>query len=116
MSAGFGRYAGVTALVVVVVGAVLAIAFRGPGDRAAIAVSGAIAVAVQTAAFVLGRAAGPRNVMARIGAGAMLRLFTLVLYAVLAAKVFMLPVVAALVSLAAFYFLTTLIDPLLIKS
>ena len=115
MTAGFGRYAAATLAVVVVVGAMLALVFRGPGDRAAIAVSGAVALGVQAAAFVLGRATGPLNVTARMGAGALLRLFTLVVYAVLAAKVFMLPTVAALVSLATFYFLTTLIDPLLIK-
>ena len=36
-------------------------------------------------------------------------------YALLVAKVFMIPLVAALISLAAFFFLSTLIEPLLIK-
>ena len=40
----------------------------------------------------------------------------LVAYALLVAKVLQLPLVAALVSLAAFFFLSTLIEPLLIKS
>jgi len=38
-----------------------------------------------------------------------------VAYALLAAKVLAIPLVAALVSLAAFFFLSTLIEPLLIK-
>jgi hypothetical protein len=54
--------------------------------------------------------------MARMGTGALLRLLTVVVYAILAAKVIALPLVAALVSLAAFLFLSTLIEPLLIKS
>ena len=53
--------------------------------------------------------------MARMGVGALLRLLTLVVYALLAAKVFTMPLVAALISLAAFFFLSTLIEPLLIK-
>jgi hypothetical protein len=51
-----------------------------------------------------------------MGTGAILRLLTLVVYAILVAKVFMLPLVAALISLAAFFFLSTLLEPLLIKS
>ena len=54
--------------------------------------------------------------MARMGTGAILRLFTVVVYAILAAKVFELSMIPALVSLAAFFFLSTLIEPLLIKS
>jgi hypothetical protein len=110
------RYAAIVVGIVVVVGGLLALVFRGPGDVGAIALSGAIALAVQLAAFALGRLAGPNNLMARMGTGAILRLFTLVVYAILAAKVLMLPLVAALVSLAAFYFLTTLVEPLLIRS
>jgi hypothetical protein len=110
------RYAGATVGVIVVVGALLCLIFRGPGDAAAIWISAAVAVAVQLAASSLGRLAGHNNVMARMGTGAILRLLTIVVYALLVAKVIMLPLVAALVSIAAFFFLTTLIEPLLIKS
>ena len=79
-------------------------------------VSAAVAIVVQLAAFPLGRLAGVNNVMARMGTGAILRLLTIVVYALLVAKVLMLPLPAALVSMAAFFFLTTLIEPLLIKS
>jgi len=116
VSAELRRYGMAVGGVVLVVGGLLALVFRGPGDAGAIALSGAVAVVVQMAAFVLGRLAGTGNVMARMGTGAILRLLTLVVYAILAAKVLMLPLVAALVSLAAFYFLTTLIEPLLIKT
>jgi hypothetical protein len=55
-------------------------------------------------------------VMARMGAGAGLRLLTLVVYGFVIAKVLGWPLAPALVSMAAFFFLTTLIDPLFIKS
>ena len=109
------RYAGATVAMVLVVGALLSAIFRGPGDAAAIWLSAAIAIGVQLAASSLGRLAGHNNVMARMGTGAILRLLTIVVYALLVAKVLMLPLVAALVSIATFFFLTTLIEPLLIK-
>ena len=116
MSKGLGRYAAATIGVVLVVGALLSLAFRGPGDAGAIWLSGLVALVVQLAAFWLGRLAGVNNVMARMGTGALLRLVTVVVYAIVAAKVLTLPLVAALISLAAFFFLSTLIEPLLIKS
>lgn len=115
MSKGLGRYAMATVGVVLVVGALLSLAFRGPGDLGAIWLSGAIALAVQLVAFPLGRLAGTNNLMARMGTGALLRLFTVIVYAFVAAKLLAVPLVAALVSLAAFFFLSTLIEPLLIK-
>jgi hypothetical protein len=112
---GFERYAAATVGMVVVVGALLALLFHGPGDASAIGLSAGVAIVVQLAASSLGQAAGHNNVMARMGIGAILRLLTIVVYALLVAKVIMLPLVAALVSIAAFFFLTTLIEPLLIK-
>ncbi len=54
--------------------------------------------------------------MARMGTGcSFCGSSTLVVYALLVAIVLMLPLVAALISLAAFFFLSTLIEPLLIK-
>jgi hypothetical protein len=113
---GLGKYAMATIGVVLVVGALLSIAFHDPGDIAAIGLSGVVALAVQLTAFWLGRLPGLNNVMARMGTGAILRLLTLVVYAVVVAKVLLLPIAAALISLAAFFFLSTLIEPLLIKS
>ncbi len=122
MSTKFVRYSAATmatmatVAAVVVVGVLLSLVFRERGAGRAIAVSGVVAVAVQFAAFRLGRLAGENNVMARMGTGAILRLLTLVVYALVVAKVLFWPLAAALVSMAAFFFLTTLIDPLFIKS
>jgi hypothetical protein len=109
------REALLVAAVVLVIGGVLAAVFRGPGDWRAIAVSGAVALVVQCGAVSLGRMAGTGNLTARMGIGALLRFFALVLYAVLAVFALELPIAAALISLAAFFFISTLIEPLLIK-
>lgn len=110
------KQAGLTIGVVLVVGAALSLGFRGPGDLAAIWISGLLAVVVQIVAFSLAHMAGRGNLAARLGIGAILRLFTLMAYALLVVFVFKLPAVAALLSLAAFLFLSTLVEPLLIKS
>ncbi len=110
------KHAVLTIGVVLVVGAALSFVFRGPSDLAAIWISGLVAVVVQLGAFSLSHIAGQGNLAARMGTGAILRLFTLVAYAMLVVFVLKLPAVAALVSLAAFFFLSTLIEPLLTKS
>jgi hypothetical protein len=101
--------------VVVVLGGVLCVVFRGAGNAWAIAVSGLVALVVQPAGVLLARLA-PGNLTARMGLGAILRLLTLILYAIVVASVGGLPITAALVSLASFYFVSTLIEPLLIKT
>ncbi|HEY4132264.1 MAG TPA: hypothetical protein VGM50_16765 [Gemmatimonadaceae bacterium] len=109
------KSAAMTVGVVIVVGAVLALVLRGPGDGWAIGLSGVVAIAVQLAAFHLGRMVGKDNLTGRMGIGALLRFFSLVLYAVVAVAVLKLPMVAALLSLFLFFFLSTLIEPFLIK-
>ena len=81
MSALVLRHALLTVGVVVVVGALLSLAFRGPGDASAIWTSGVVAVLVQLAAFSLGRVVGAGNLTARIGVGALLRFLAIVTYA-----------------------------------
>ena len=110
------RYAVATAGVLAIAGALLSLAFRGPRDATAIWITAVVALVVQLAAHGLGRLAGKRGgLTARMGTGALVRFLALVAYAFLVALVFKLPVVAALISMAAFFFLTTLIEPLLTK-
>jgi hypothetical protein len=102
--------------VVVVAGLVCSLVFKGPGDAKAIVWSGIIAVGVQLLAFSLGRVAGQINLMARLGTGMLLRFLALAVYSLLVILVFKLPAPAALLSLVTFLLLSSLIEPLLIKS
>lgn len=110
------RHVLVTVGVVLLVGTVLALLMRGPGDAWAIGLSGLVAIVVQFAAFAFGRSVGQGNITARMGIGALLRFFSLVVYALLVGVVLKLPIVAALLSLFLFFFLSTLIEPFLIRS
>jgi hypothetical protein len=109
------RQALLMAGVVLLVGGLLAALFRGPGDMQAIGISGVVALVVQCTAFSLSRMVGEGNLAARLGTGALLRFLALAIYAVLVVLVLKLPATAALVSLATFFFVSTLIEPLLIK-
>jgi hypothetical protein len=104
-----------TIVVTAVVGSLLALAFSGPRDATAIRLSAIVAIVVQLTAFAVTQAIAQRNLIAGWGAGSLLRFTTLVVYALLAVKVLALPPVAALVSLATFFFLSTLIEPLFLR-
>ncbi len=109
-------YAVTTVTLVALVGWLLTLAFRGPGDAAAIRLSAIVAVVVQVAAFGAIRLLGPRRVLVGWGIGALLRLVTLAVFGILVAKaVIGVPLIAALIALASFYFVTTLVEPLLLK-
>lgn len=115
---GLGRYALVMVAVLAVTGAVLSLLFRGPGDALAVWVTAAVALMVQLGASALGRlmGQGPAGPTARMGVGMLVRFLALVVYALLVALVFKMRIVAALISMAAFFFLTTLVEPLLMRS
>jgi hypothetical protein len=108
-------YAVTTVALIVLIGWLLTLAFPGPRDAAAIRLSAIVAIVVQLVAFAITRAVARRHLIAGWGAGSLLRFMTLAVYALLAVKVFGLPPVAALVSLATFLFLSTLIEPLFLR-
>lgn len=97
------------------IGWLLTSGFSGPGDAAAVRLSAIVAIVVQLVAFAVTKAIAQRHLIAGWGAGSLLRFVTLVVYALLAVKVLGLPPVAALVSLATFLFLSTLIEPLFLR-
>lgn len=70
---------------------------------------------MQSVAFALGRTVGRRNGLTAWGLGAVLRLVVLVGYAFFADRVLGLPLAPALLSLAAFFFATTMIESLLLQ-
>jgi len=109
-------FAIVSAALVVVAAWVLTIAFPAATDRHAIVVSAGIAYVVQLLSFVIARAWATTNVVAGWGLGMLLRFAVLALYALVFAKALGLPLTSALVSLAAFFFVSTLLEPVLLKS
>ena len=82
----------------------------------AIWTSGAIAIGVQLIAGAIVKLSAKTNVIAGWGVGAIIRFAVLALYALVIVKALGLPSAAALVSLAAFFFVSTLLEPLLLKS
>jgi hypothetical protein len=71
---------------------------------------------VQLFSFTVARAWTATNVVAGWGMGMLIRFIVLAIYAFLSSRVLGLPVAAALVSLAAFFFVSTLLEPVLLKS
>jgi hypothetical protein len=95
---------------VAVAAAVLLAVFRGPGARAAVLTSAGVALVVQALSFLAARAAAPGRMFAVWTGGAAARLVTLVLYALVALRPLGLPAAPALLSLATFFFVTTLAE------
>jgi hypothetical protein len=115
MKAWAGFAAG-TAVIIAGAGALLALVFSTAAERHAIWVSAWIAVGVQLFAFAIARLTMRTNVIAGWGLGALLRMAALAVYAVVFVGLLGLASGAALISLATFFFLTTLIEPLLLKA
>jgi hypothetical protein len=112
----FLRFAIATTAITAVAGWLLSLIFTGPLDGAAILVSGVLAVSIQVAAFPIIRQLSARHLTAGWAVGSVVRLGTLVAYALLAPNVLLLPSLSALVSLAVFYFLSMVIEPLFFRS
>ena len=115
MTKALVSYTAIVIGVVLVLGWLLSRAFHGPGDAAAIRLSAVVVLVVQLATFAGIKMVPQKHLIAGWGAGALLRFLTLVIYAVLVAKVLSVPIAAALISMAVFFFLTTLVEPLLLK-
>ena len=108
-------YSAIAVGLILILGWPLSRAFDGPGDAAAIRLSAVVVLVVQLATFAGVKLVPQRHLIAGWGAGALLRFLTLVIYAVLVAKVLSVPITAALISMEVFFFLTTLVEPLLLK-
>ena len=96
--------------------AVMILIYRSPDAARAVWTSAAIAFAVQVIAFAIVKVSAKDNVMAGWGIGTIIRFVVLGLYALVIVKALGLNSGAALVSLVAFFFVSTLLEPLLLKS
>jgi len=102
--------------IVLLGGWVLSLVWPSADAAHAIRVSAAIAIAVQVLAFGIVRLSrGSQNTLAAWGLGTLLRVAVLALYALVIVKAFGLQGAPALVSLALFFFLSTLVEPLLLN-
>ncbi len=111
-----GIFAVVSLAIIAVVGGVMSLLYVAPDERRAIVISGVIAFVVQMFAFSIARLVARENVIAGWGMGALMRMLVLAVYAIVVVRALGLPSAPALVSLAAFFFLSTLVEPLLLNA
>jgi len=101
-------------VIVLVVGGLMAIPFASAPDHRAIAASAVVAVVVQVFGFAIARSASTREFMTGWVIGIALRFVALGVYAFVAVKLLGMPAPAALLSLWAFFFISTLVEPKLL--
>jgi len=111
---GFVEYATACILSIAIIGAI-AWTLSSPDARSMVLASAALAFAVQLVAFGVARAMQRQNLLLGWGLGSVLRLVVLVLYAVVLARLLRAPVAPALLSFAAFLFVTTVVEPIFLK-
>ena len=107
-------FAAVAAALTASAAAIMTIVWTTPAEERAIWISAAIAFVVQMLAFAVIVVVRRDQVLVGWGLGALMRLITLSLYALVFVKALGLPSTAALASLATFFFLSTLVEPLLL--
>ena len=115
------KFALVAAGLIGVLGLILARVFPGAASARAIEISGAVALVIQLVTFWAllppkGRPDLPGGMLMRWGVGAVVRMLSLMLYGLVATKLIGLPPAPALVSLAAFFFATMLVEPLMLTN
>ena len=115
MTQAITRYALAIAATIALVAWLLTLALTESGASAAIGISAVVAAIVQIGAFGLTRSMISSNMIAAWGAGSLVRLVTLVIYGLVAVKVFGLPALPALLSLFVFFFLSMLLEPLFLR-
>jgi hypothetical protein len=112
------KFAGFFAVTIAVCcGGAWAITLAVPGRDISRAVwaSALIVIVVQPLAFLLVRMLGPMNVIAGWGLGSMLRGIVLIAYGFLGIKALGLSLEPALLSMAGFFFVSTVIEPVFLK-
>ena len=100
---------------IAITGWILSLGFTSPAERQALIVSAILAAVVQMGTFWLALVTRRRNaLLAGWGMGAILRGTILVLYGLVIARLFGLPLAAALTSFAVFLFASMLLESFLI--
>jgi hypothetical protein len=110
----FGQYFLALVAGVALVGLV-AWAFTDEAGRQTVLVSAGVAVVVQMAAFAITRSMREKQLWLGWGLGSLVRAISLVLYAVIVARLWRAPVTPALLSLVGMLFVTTVLEPIFLK-
>lgn len=100
---------------IAIIGVVLALVFPGSANLRAIAISAALALAVQMVSFLILQKMQGQTVMIGWGLGSLVRFGALIAYGLLATDMLGLPLSAALFSLAAFLFATSILEPVMLQ-
>lgn len=109
---------GAAELVIIVLLAVALARFVYPtaAGQHAVIVTAWLAFFVQLVTFAIAKLVARQNVMAGWGLGALLRFATLAMWGFIGVKALELEQMPALVSLAAFFFVSTLVEPLFLNN
>lgn len=108
-------YAAISLVILALGSWIFAVAFPAPAERRAVYISAGIAFVIQIVGFLAARYTRGTNPFAGFGMGMLLRFMTLAIYAFLVVDLLGLPSMAALLSLATFFFVSTLVEPPLLK-
>jgi hypothetical protein len=108
-------FAAITLVVVVLGGWLFGLIYTGPEASRAVWTSAAVAFVVQLFGFAVVRLAARSNPIAGWGLGALLRFGVLAVYGLVVVGALGLASGPALLSLAAFFFVSTLVEPLLLN-
>jgi hypothetical protein len=90
--------------------------FPEPAGRDAVIISACLAFFVQMITFTICKLVARDNIMAAWGLGALLRLATLVAWGFLGVKALELAQTPVLISLASYFFVSTLVEPLFLNN
>jgi hypothetical protein len=112
----FALYATISLAAIALLAWALGLVFDAPEAQRAIRTSAIIAYVLQLFTFAIAKAMAKQNVIAGWGIGVIMRLVTLGVYALAIIKAFALDPTPALLSLATFLFISTLVEPLLLQT
>lgn len=110
-----GLFAVAQAVLLVVVGAVLHMMYKTPGDLSAITTAAWVALGVQLLTFSIVRLVSREQVIAAWGLGVLVRFAVVALWAFVLIPALALPATPALISLVAFLFVSTVVEPLFLN-
>lgn len=110
------KFAATSLTSIIVLFLLLGVAFDGAAEREALQVAGVVAFVVQMAAFVVVRRMARRNVIAGWGVGVAIRFVAFALWGLVGVARLALPQSAALLAMATYLFVTTLFEPLFLKT